>query len=50
MSDNDKIETAQVENIRSTTRRRRCLGHCAKFWWAYLIVLAIVAVVAVVLM
>ena len=50
MSDNDKPETAQVENTRSTPRRRGCLGHCRKFWWAYLIVAAIVAVVVVILM
>ncbi|KAK3311111.1 uncharacterized protein B0T15DRAFT_520434 [Chaetomium strumarium] len=47
MSDVDKSAVTQTENISDKPRRRGCLGHCARFWWAYLIVLVIIVVIVV---
>ncbi|KAL1840800.1 hypothetical protein VTJ49DRAFT_7699 [Mycothermus thermophilus] len=47
MSDVDKGNVAQAENASTKPRRRGCLGHCARFWWAYLIALIVVIVVVV---
>ncbi|KAK4240321.1 hypothetical protein C8A03DRAFT_42127 [Achaetomium macrosporum] len=47
MSDVDKSAVTQTENVSDKPRRRGCLGHCARFWWAYLIVLVIIVVIVV---
>lgn len=47
MADVDKSGVAQMENVSEKPRRRGCLGHCAKFWWAYLIAVIIIVVVVV---
>jgi len=47
MSDVDKSGVAQAENVSGKPRRRGCLGHCAKFWWAYLIAIVVIVVVVV---
>jgi hypothetical protein len=47
MSDVDKAGVSQAENVSGKPRRRGCLGHCAKFWWAYLIALVVIVVVVV---
>lgn len=49
MSDNDKPEAAQVENIRRAPRHRRLLGHCLKFWWLYLFLFLAAVVLGVTL-
>lgn len=46
MSDNDKPSTTQVEAY-DAPKKRGCLGHLKKFWWAYLIGFIIVVVVVV---
>jgi len=45
MSDHDKPEATQLETARP--RRRGCLGHLAKWWWAYLIALIAIVVLVV---
>ncbi|KAK4170496.1 hypothetical protein QBC43DRAFT_6787 [Cladorrhinum sp. PSN259] len=47
MGENDKPIVSQEENISQKPRRRGCLGHCVKFWWAYLILLVVIVVIAV---
>ncbi len=47
MADVDKTAVSQMENVSDKPRRRGCLGHCAKFWWAYLIFVVVVVVVVV---
>jgi len=47
MSDVDKVAVAQSENVSDKPRRRGCLGHCLKFWWAYLIAIVVIVVVVV---
>ncbi|KAL2262304.1 hypothetical protein VTK26DRAFT_1808 [Humicola hyalothermophila] len=47
MSDVDKAAVTQAENVAEKPRKRGCLGHCAKFWWAYLIAVVVVVVVVV---
>ncbi|KAL2199505.1 hypothetical protein P885DRAFT_74669 [Corynascus similis CBS 632.67] len=47
MSDVDKSAVAQAENVSEKPRKRGCLGHCAKFWWAYLIAIVVIVVVVV---
>lgn len=42
MSDYEKTHATQAEVVRPKKR-----GHCAKFWWAYLIALIVVVVVVV---
>ena len=49
MSDTDKPTAYQSETVQTTPRKRGFVGHCLKFWWAYLIVLIIVIVLVVVL-
>jgi len=43
----DKGSTTQAEAVEKRPRRRGCIGHCIKFWWAYLIALIIVVVLVV---
>ncbi|KAK3902466.1 hypothetical protein C8A05DRAFT_44120 [Staphylotrichum tortipilum] len=47
MSDIDKTAVTQTENVSEKPRRRGCVGHCAKFWWAYLILLVVIVAVVV---
>ncbi|KAL2266647.1 hypothetical protein VTJ83DRAFT_5999 [Remersonia thermophila] len=47
MSDAEKPNATQAEATSTKPRRRGCLGHCARFWWAYLIALIVVIVVVV---
>lgn len=47
MSDVDKSVITQAENVSGKPRRRGCLGHCARFWWAYLLALIVVVVIVV---
>lgn len=47
MGDVDKTAVTQTENVSEKPRKRGCLGHCARFWWAYLIALIVVVVVVV---
>lgn len=42
MSDYEKTHATQAEVARPKKR-----GHCARFWWAYLIALIVVVVVVV---
>jgi cytoskeletal protein RodZ len=42
----DETAVSQTDTFSDKPRRRGCLGHCARFWWAYL--LAVVVIVAVV--
>jgi hypothetical protein len=37
MSEPDKTSATQAEAVEKTPRKRGCVGHCLKFWWAYLI-------------
>ncbi|KAL2136177.1 hypothetical protein VTI74DRAFT_5230 [Chaetomium olivicolor] len=46
MSDVDKTVVTQTEDV-SKPRRRGCLGHCARFWWAYLALIVVIVVVVV---
>ncbi|KAJ4290099.1 hypothetical protein N0V88_006605 [Collariella sp. IMI 366227] len=41
----DKAAVTQTEDIRP--RRRGCVGHCKKFWWAYLALLVVIVVIVV---
>ncbi len=50
MSDLDKTSTTQAETVEKTPRKRGCVGHCLKFWWAYLIGFVLVVVLVVCLM
>ncbi|KAK4232395.1 hypothetical protein QBC38DRAFT_95590 [Podospora fimiseda] len=47
MGENDKPVISQAENVSEKPRKRGCVGHCVKFWWAYLILLIVVIVVVV---
>jgi hypothetical protein len=47
MADVDKAGVSHTENVSGKPRRRGCLGHCAKFWWAYLIAVIIIVVIVV---
>ena len=47
MADVDKTAVVQLENVSDKPRKRGCLGHCAKFWWAYLILLIVIVAVVV---
>ncbi|KAK4465471.1 hypothetical protein QBC42DRAFT_261307 [Cladorrhinum samala] len=47
MGENDKAIISHSENVSEKPRRRGCVGHCVKFWWAYLILLIVVVVVVV---
>ncbi|AEO54476.1 hypothetical protein MYCTH_2297089 [Thermothelomyces thermophilus ATCC 42464] len=47
MGDVDKAAVAQAENVSDKPRKRGCLGHLARFWWAYLIVLVVIVVIVV---
>ena len=41
-SDYEKTSAAQTEVVKTKKR-----GHCAKFWWAYLIALILIVVIVV---
>ncbi len=44
----DKIATVEAENVvDKKPRRRGCIGHCLKFWWAYLITFIAVVILVV---
>lgn len=43
MGESDKAVVSHMEK----PRRRGCMGHCAKFWWAYLIALVCIIVLVV---
>ncbi|GAB1311447.1 hypothetical protein MFIFM68171_01657 [Madurella fahalii] len=43
MGESDKAVVTHTE----AARRRGCMGHCAKFWWAYLIALVCITVLVV---
>jgi hypothetical protein len=47
MSDVDKAGVAPSENSSGKPRRRGCLGHCARFWWAYLLAVVVIVVIVV---
>lgn len=47
MGDVDKSAVSQSENVSDKPRRRGCMGHCARFWWAYLIGVVVIVVVVV---
>lgn len=47
MSDLDKSAVTQTENVSDKPRRRGCVGHCVRFWWAYVILLVVIVVVVV---
>ncbi len=47
MSTDEKASTYQAENVAEKPRRRGCIGHCLKFWWAYLIAFIIFVVLVV---
>jgi hypothetical protein len=47
MSDLDKSVVTQTENVSDKPRRRGCVGHCVRFWWAYVILLVVIVVVVV---
>jgi len=50
MSEPDKTMATQSETVEKTPRKRGCVGHCLKFWWAYLIGAIILIVLLVCLM
>ena len=50
MSLSDKNSAAQAETVEKTPRKRGCVGHCLKFWWAYLIGFIVFVVLLVCLM
>jgi hypothetical protein len=47
MGEIDKPAVTQAESVSGKPRRRGCAGHCARFWWAYLIALACIVVLVV---
>ncbi|TLS24125.1 hypothetical protein PpBr36_08820 [Pyricularia pennisetigena] len=49
MSDKDVAREGVVahENVSGKPRKRGCIGHCGRFWWAYLIALVIIIVIVV---
>jgi len=47
MSIDGKNPAVEAENIGKKPRRRGCVGHCVKFWWAYLIALIIIVAIVV---
>ncbi|KAI6380792.1 hypothetical protein MCOR25_001465 [Pyricularia grisea] len=49
MSDKDVAREGVVahENVSGKSRKRGCIGHCGRFWWAYLIALIIIIVIVV---
>ncbi|KAL2160946.1 hypothetical protein VTH06DRAFT_8658 [Thermothelomyces fergusii] len=47
MADVDKSALAQAENVPGKPKKRGCLGHLARFWWAYLLVLVVIVVIVV---
>ncbi|KAK3330782.1 hypothetical protein B0H66DRAFT_74560 [Apodospora peruviana] len=47
MSDEGKTSAYQSENVMEKPRKRGVAGHCAKFWWAYLVALVIITVIVV---
>ena len=42
-----KPQVYQAENVVDKPKRRGCVGHCVKFWWAYLIGLIVIVVIVV---
>jgi len=48
MSDNGKISDHHAETaVEKKPKKRGCMGHCIKFWWAYLILFIVVVVLVV---
>jgi hypothetical protein len=43
----DKPGVVQAEHARTAPRKRGFVGHCARFWWAYLLGVVVVVVVVV---
>ncbi|CAG9938378.1 unnamed protein product [Clonostachys rosea f. rosea IK726] len=46
----EQVKGREIENVSPTlkpTRKRRCLGHCKRFWWVYLLVVIAIVVLVV---
>lgn len=50
MSTDEKTAAVQVENIDAKPKRRGCIGHCLRFWWAYLAGFIAIVILVVCLM
>lgn len=52
MGEPEKTNVAQAETVEKTPRKRGCVGHCLKFWWAYLIgfIIFVVLIVCLILL
>ncbi|KAK3366858.1 hypothetical protein B0T24DRAFT_369576 [Lasiosphaeria ovina] len=47
MSELDKANVVQEERVEKAPRKRGCVGHCLKFWWAYLLAIVVIVVIVV---
>lgn len=47
MSDTDKPTQVPTEAVSEKPRKRGVAGHCARFWWAYLIAVIVIVVIVV---